>query len=479
MSDPFGFMKYDRQDNPYRPIKDRIKDFNELEVELDEKTRREQAARCMNCGVPHCHHGIFYGGGRAVGGCPNDNLIPEWQNLIYEQRDKMAFQRLTLTNPLPDFTGLVCPAPCELSCNEALHGKGITIRNNEHFIIETAFKHNWVKDQGMPAIRNHFKVAVVGSGPSGLAAAWRLNQLGFNVTVFEKSDKPGGLCMYGIPNMKLPKAIVARRIAVMKAVGINFKVNTEVGVDITKAELKANFDKIIVCIGAGTPRDMALDHDQINEVKFAVDFLTQATKSLENNGVKAGQRLAGKKVIVVGGGDTGNDCIATAIRLGATNIKQLEITPEPPTQRPDGNPWPEYPMTKRVGYGQAEAEAINGHTISEYEKTITGFQTKDGKLVSVTISQVKNFKPIPGTAVEVPCDLVLLAMGFTGPQKNVLESLGVETVYDKYRTNDAQIYVAGDARRGPSLVIWAIREGRLCGQTVADTLARVEQRQMV
>ncbi|GAF39044.1 glutamate synthase subunit beta [Agrilactobacillus composti DSM 18527 = JCM 14202] len=479
MADPFGFIKYDRQDNPYRPISERIKDFNEMEVNISEAERRKQAARCMNCGVPHCHHGIFYGGGRAVGGCPNDNLIPEWQDLVYRNEDKMAFDRLTLTNPLPDFTGLVCPAPCELSCNEALHGQGITIRNNEHFIIEQGFKFNWVKTQGTPFARNQYKVAVVGSGPAGLAAAWRLNQLGYQVTVFEKADRPGGLCMYGIPNMKLPKEIVARRVAVMQAVGIDFKVNTEVGVDISQDVLKRQFDRIVVCIGAGTPRDLVAEGRETEGVTFAVDFLTQTTKRVLKQGPKANDVLAGKSVLVLGGGDTGNDCVASAIRQGATKIKQLEITPEPPTKRPDGNPWPEYPATKRVGYGQEEAAELFSEPLTDYEKTVTAVHGQNGQLKSVTIQKVKNFKPIAGTEENLDVDLVLLAMGFTGPQKAIFEALGIEKVYDDYRTNDEQIYVAGDARRGPSLVIWAIREGRLAAQRVAQSLEKIEKRQTV
>lgn len=477
MADPFGFIKYDREDNPYRPISQRLKDFEKMEIDLSEIKRRQQAARCMNCGVPHCHHGIFYGGGRAVGGCPNDNLIPEWQDLIYQAEDKMAFDRLTLTNPLPDFTGLVCPAPCELSCNEALHGPGITIRNNEHFIIEQGFKYDWVKTQGTPFERNGFKVAVIGSGPAGLAAAWRLNQLGYQVTVFEKSDRPGGLCMYGIPNMKLPKAVVQRRITVMQAVGIEFKVRVNVGQDISVTALKQQFDRIIVCIGAGTPRDLQVADRHLKGIQFAVDFLTATTKKVLTQGPKADQSLAGQRVIVLGGGDTGNDCVASALRQGAKSIQQLEITPQPRTTRAADNPWPEYPLTQRIGYGQKEAAQVFQKSITAYEKTITAVHGHDGVLKQVTIQDVQKFQPLPGTEVVQDADLVLLAMGFTGPQKVVFEQLGIQQVYDDYRTNDEQIYVAGDARRGPSLVIWAIREGRLAAEKVAASLIKIEKRQ--
>lgn len=479
MADPFGFIKYPRVDNAHRPTLSRIRDFEALEVDLDEATRREQAARCMNCGIPHCHHGIFYGPGKAVGGCPNDNLIPEWQDLVYRNEDRLAFDRLTLTNPLPDFTGLVCPAPCELSCNEALHGQGITIRNNEHFIIEQAFKNGWVQAAGTPAKRYNYKVAVIGSGPAGLAAAWRLNQLGYRVTVFEKADRPGGLCMYGIPNMKLPKAVLLRRIEVMKAVGITFELNTEVGVDVTKETLERQFDRLIVCIGAQTPRDLNLENRTLAGIEFAVPFLTEATQSVLAHGTKATNALAGKNVLVVGGGDTGNDCVATAIRQGAKSVKQLEITPQAPENRLDNNPWPGYPMVRTTDYGQEEAAAAFETPLTDYEKTITGFHGSNGQLTHVTIQKVKQFQPIPGTQEDYPVDLVLLAMGFTGPQEAILKALGVTEIHDNYQTNDEQIYAAGDAKRGPSLVIWAIREGRLAADKTAESLQKIQRRQLI
>lgn len=473
MADPFGFMKYPRHNDTYRPIFERVHDFKALEETLPEEERRRQAARCMNCGVPHCHSGFFYGGGRAVGGCPNDNLIPEWNDLIYRAEDKKAFERLTLTNSLPDFTGNVCPAPCEVSCNEALNGQGITIRNNERFIIEQAFKHGWVKKSGLPVSRNGIEVAVVGSGPAGLAAAWRLNQLGYSVTVFERSDRPGGLAMYGIPNMKLPKTIVEQRINLMKEVGIKFVVNTTVGKDITADELRQQFTRVILAIGAGVARDLKAPGRELKGVQLAVDFLTTATKAVVANDTAATQRLAGKKVVVIGGGDTGNDCIATAVRQGAADVKQLEITAAAPAERSADNPWPEWPRVTKYGYGQAEAQELFGDVITQYETTATAFNGTDGQVTSLTTSKVKQFQPIAGTEQEMPADLVLLALGFTGAATDVFDQFGVNEIYDGYNTNVDQVYVAGDARRGPSLVIWAIREGRLCAEAVAQSITAV------
>ncbi|KRM05765.1 glutamate synthase subunit beta [Liquorilactobacillus ghanensis DSM 18630] len=469
MADPFGFMKYPRETNPYRDVKERIKDFAEMQLPLSDEERRKQAARCMNCGVPHCHAGFFYAGGKAVSGCPNDNLIPEWNDLVYRQEDKRAFERLTKTNPLPEFTGRVCPAPCEVACNEALNGQGITIKDNERFIIEQGFKFDWVIDSGMPQHRNGIKIAVIGSGPAGLSAAWQLNKFGFDVTVYERDDRPGGLTMYGIPNMKLPKEIVSRRIAAMEAVGIKFIVNTEVGVDITAAELKAQYQRIILTVGARSARDLAVPGRELKGVMQAVDFLTQATKEVLQNGTKATKLLAGKKVVVIGGGDTGNDCIATAVRQGAAEIHQLEITRQPPKQRLASNPWPQWPMVAKTGYGQQEAQTLFGDKLTAYETTAVGFSGKDGRVTQMTTSKARLFKPVAGTEQDQPVDLVLLAMGFTGPQKSVMDAFGITQINDDYSTNEESVFVAGDARRGPSLVIWGIHEGRMVADQVAHS----------
>ncbi|MDZ5439078.1 glutamate synthase subunit beta [Enterococcus cecorum] len=474
MADPFGFLKHARKENPYRKVDERIKDWRELQIPLSVEERQEQASRCMNCGIPFCHTGTFYGGKRAVSGCPNDNLIPEWNDLVYQGRFKAAFERLARTNPLPEMTGRVCPAPCEKACTESLNGSGVTIHDNERFIIDTAFENGWVKESGQPAQRTGFKVAIVGSGPAGLSAAWRLNQLGHEVTVFERSDRFGGLLMYGIPNMKLDKEIVQRRIDLMAELGIHFVANTEIGRDITAEELQRDFDRVIIAAGASVPRDLKVPGRELNGVKFAVDYLTEATKDVLKHGKEATSRkLEGKHVIVIGGGDTGNDCISSAIRQGAASVKQLEITPQLPLERQSDNPWPEYPMINRVGYGQEEALTVfEKEQLTYYSTSTTGFiGAERGQLIGIeTVKVDQKFQPIPGTEQVMKADLVLLAMGFLGAENSLLESFGVKEVYDDSTTNNERVLVAGDAKRGPSLVIWGIREGRLAAEKVDQAL---------
>ena len=340
-----GFLEYERVENAGQEPLERIKTYREFHTPLSDEERRKQGARCMDCGVPFCQAGKPIFG--MVSGCPLNNLCPEWNDMVSQAKDRAAFERLTKTNYLPDFTGWVCPAPCEVACNEALHGKGITIKDNERFIIDQGFKYGWVKESGLPVKRNGIKIAIVGSGPTGLSCAWRLNRLGYDVTVFEKDDQPGGFAMYGIPNMKLPKGIVFRRIEVMKEIGIKFVVNTTVGVDVTAAELKQHYQRIVLAIGARSARDLDVKGRQLKGIYQAVDFLTLATKKVVKDGTKATKVLAGKKVLVIGGGDTGNDCIATAVRMGAKDVRQLEINRRPPTYRLPNNPWPEWPLTAR------------------------------------------------------------------------------------------------------------------------------------
>lgn len=465
MGDPRGFIKHDRRSNPMRPIPQRIKDFNIMEIDLGDADRRIQASRCMNCGIPFCHHGVFYGGKRGVSGCPNDNLIPEWNDLVYKNRDKAAFERLTRTNYLPDMTGRVCPAPCEVACVNALNGPGITIRNNEKFIIEQAFKNGWVVESGKPAQRTGKRIAVIGSGPAGISAAWRLNQLGHTVTVYERADRFGGLLMYGIPNMKLPKEIVARRIQAMRDVGIELIANTEVGRDIDIDTLKAKYDRIVICTGARQARDLDVPGRNLSGVMQAVDYLTEATKSVIKNGPEATHALKGKHVVVLGGGDTGNDCIGTAIRQGCAGITQLEINPALPKARTADNQWPEWPMVLKDGYGQLEAQRLFGD-ITNYTSTATRFFGENGHLTEVEVSQTDHFQPIDGSQKRIKADLVLLAMGFTGAEQWLFDAFGISEVNDNFTTNDNQIYVAGDSRRGQSLVIWAIYEGRMCAERI-------------
>ncbi len=476
MADPNGFLNYPRNDNPYRELAERIKDFAELQVPLSTEERQKQAARCMHCDVPFCHQGIFYGGKRAVSGCPNDNHIPEWNDLIYRGLQRKAYERLILTNSFPEFTGRVCPAPCEKSCAEALNGAGVTIKDNERFLGDLGNDEGWVAEIGKAAEPTGYKIAIIGSGPAGLSAAWRLNQLGHSVTVFEKSDRLGGLLMYGIPNMKLDKKVVQKRIDLMTELGVTFVTNTEIGKTISYEDLSVNFDRIILAIGAGIPRDLNISGREAIGIRFAIDFLTETTKTvLEEGEDNISQSLKGKKVVVIGGGDTGNDCIGTAVRLGAASVSQLEITPSLPTDRLDNNPWPEWPMTLRAGYGQKEAEFVGNTDLTTYQMTATAFQTSaEGQLTGLKVAKVgPGFKAVEGTEQVIEADLVLLAMGFVGTDTGLLDKFGVQEIYDDYRTNNDKVLVAGDARRGPSLVIWAIREGRKTAEIVDEQLIKV------
>jgi len=475
MADPNGFLNYPRNDNPYRELAERIKDFAELQVPISTEERQKQAARCMHCDVPFCHQGIFYGGKRAVSGCPNDNHIPEWNDLIYRGLQRKAYERLILTNPFPEFTGRVCPAPCEKSCAEALNGAGVTIKDNERFLGDLGNDEGWVAEIGKAAEPTGYKIAIIGSGPAGLSAAWRLNQLGHSVTVFEKSDRLGGLLMYGIPNMKLDKKVVQKRIDLMTELGVTFVTNTEIGKTISYEDLSVNFDRIILAIGAGIPRDLNISGREAVGIRFAIDFLTETTKTvLEEGEDNISQSLKGKKVVVIGGGDTGNDCIGTAVRLGAASVSQLEITPSLPTNRLDNNPWPEWPMTLRTGYGQKEAEFVGNTDLTTYQMTATAFQTNaEGQLTGLKVAKVgPDFKAVEGTEQVIEADLVLLAMGFVGTDTGLLDKFGVQEIYDDYRTNNDKVLVAGDARRGPSLVIWAIREGRKTAEIVDEQLIK-------
>ena len=476
MADPNGFLNYPRNDNPYRELAERIKDFAELQVPLSTEERQKQAARCMHCDVPFCHQGIFYGGKRAVSGCPNDNHIPEWNDLIYRGLQRKAYERLILTNPFPEFTGRVCPAPCEKSCAEALNGAGVTIKDNERFLGDLGNDEGWVAEIGKAAEPTGYKIAIIGSGPAGLSVAWRLNQLGHSVTVFEKSDRLGGLLMYGIPNMKLDKKVVQKRIDLMTELGVTFVTNTEIGKTISYEDLSVNFDRIILAIGAGIPRDLNISGREAVGIRSAIDFLTETTKTvLEEGEDNISQSLKGKKVVVIGGGDTGNDCIGTAVRLGAASVSQLEITPSLPTDRLDNNPWPEWPMTLRAGYGQKEAEFVGNTDLTTYQMTATAFQTNaEGQLTGLKVAKVgPDFKALEGTEQVIEADLVLLAMGFVGTDTGLLDKFGVQEIYDDYRTNNDKVLVAGDARRGPSLVIWAIREGRKTAEIVDEQLIKV------
>ncbi|MQW23325.1 MULTISPECIES: glutamate synthase subunit beta [unclassified Lactococcus] len=473
MADPNGFLTYERKDNPYREIAERVRDFAELQLPLSNEERKKQAARCMHCDVPFCHSGVFYGGKRAVSGCPNDNHIPEWNDLIYRGAMKKAYERMSLTNPFPEFTGRVCPAPCEKACAEALNGSGVTIKDNERHIADTANEAGWVLEMGKPSQKTGIKIAIVGSGPAGLAAAWRLTQLGHSVTIYEKSDRFGGLLMYGIPNMKLDKAIVQQRIDLMHQLGVTFIANAEVGKTISYDELQKTYARVIIATGAGGPRDLKVVGRQSSGIEFAVDFLTQTTKRLLVSADKSLEpSLSGKKVIVIGGGDTGNDCIGTAVRLGAASVKQFEITPALPLSRNANNPWPEWPMILKEGYGQAEGQFAGNNDLTEYTIATQAFVSDDkGAVKGIKVAQVgSDFKPIAGTEQVIAADLILLAMGFVGTDTAVLDGFDVTEIDNDYATNNPHVFVCGDARRGPSLVIWAIREGRKAAEFVDKSL---------
>ena len=477
MGKPTGFIEYLRELPLDRSAIERIHDWNEFHHHLDEKKLREQGARCMDCGIPFCHTGTLLNG--MASGCPIHNLIPEWNDLVYRGLWQEALERLHKTNNFPDFTGRVCPAPCEGSCVLGINAPPVTIKNVECAIIDKGFEQGWVVPQP-PKVRTGKKVAVVGSGPAGLCAAAQLNQAGHTVTVFERADRVGGLLMYGIPNMKLDKEkVVLRRIQQMEAEGIKFLTNTEVGVNYPAEKLLAEFDATVICTGATKPRDLAVEGRNLKGVHFAMEFLTSNTRSLLERH-RNGDFLSaeGRDVIVVGGGDTGTDCVGTSLRHGCKTLVQIEILPRPPMERAMDNPWPEWPKIYRLDYGQEEAAAKFGADPRVYLTTIKKFvgddQGRAKEVVTVQISWERNEKgqfvprEVPGTEKILPAQLVLLAMGFLGPEAPLLDALklerdprsNVKADFDQYTTNIKGVFAAGDCRRGQSLVVWAFNEGR-------------------
>lgn len=479
MGKPTGFMDYDRANlHEVAPL-ERIKNFDDFHSPLTEEERREQGARCMDCGVPFCQSGMMLGG--MVSGCPLHNLTPEWNDLMYSGNWEQAYNRLMKTHSFPEFTSRVCPAPCEAACTCGLHGDPISIRDNERAIIDYAISHG-LADAKPPKNRSGKKVAVIGSGPSGLAAADQLNKRGYLVTVYEREDRPGGLLMYGIPNMKLDKQLVLRKIEIMKQEGVTFVTGANVGKNVKASKIMKEFDAVVLACGAAKARDINAPGRDANGIYFAVDFLKSTTKSLLNDGLKEGSYISakGKNVIVIGGGDTGNDCVGTCMRHGCASIMQLEMMPEPPKVRAASNPWPQYPRVLKVDYGQQEAAAVFGADPRVYQTTVKEFvKDENGNLKSVVIMKLKsekdeatgrmNMVPVEGSEQEVPCELVLIAAGFLGAEEYVSKAFGMELDgrlrvvskgEDNNRTEDARVYVAGDMRRGQSLVVWAIREGR-------------------
>ncbi len=471
-----GFLEYERENHTARSPEERITDWNEFHQKTPTEQLQKQGARCMDCGVPFCHSGMSLS--NMTTGCPVNNLIPDWNDLVYQGKWEEALKLLLKTNNFPEFTGRVCPAPCEGSCVLGINNPPVTIKNIEYEIIEKGFENGWIKPLP-PQSRSGKSVAIIGSGPAGLACADELNKLGHSVTVFERHDRIGGLLMYGIPNMKLDKSIIDRRVKIMEAEGIKFQVNTEVGVNYASEKMLKDFEAVVLCTGATVPRDLPVDGRTLKGIHFAMDFLHGSTKNLldKKDANECSISAKGKNVIVIGGGDTGTDCIATSIRQGCENVTQLEIMPQPPTDRANNNPWPEWPKILRTDYGQQEAIAKYGHDPRVFETMTTSFEgNKSGEITAINTVKVKwksensRFIPVPiaGTEKKVSADLVLLAMGFTMPENSLLKQLGINTTkqsnidaaYGKFQTNVEHIFAAGDARRGQSLVVWAINEGR-------------------
>ena len=536
-----GFLDYAREENKDVPVEERIKNFKEFHIPLTEEERRKQGARCMNCGVPFCQSGMKLAG--MFTGCPLHNLCPEWNDEVYNGHVAHALSRLLKTNNFPEFTGRVCPALCEKACVEGLDDAPVTTHDNELYIIEKAFQEGYMQPR-IPEVRSGKRVAVVGAGPAGLAVADQLNHRGHSVTVFERSDEIGGLLMYGIPNMKLDKSVIRRRRALMEAEGVVFRTGVDVGREtlaagkgsaVTAAAILRDYDAVVLACGAKQARGLNVPSiEQAHGIHYAVDYLTSQTKALHEQGEHAFGIInaKGKHVVIVGGGDTGNDCCGTAIRQGAKSVTQIEMMPEPPVERAASNPWPEWPKVLKVDYGQQEAIRVFGHDPRVYETTVKAIETKkDGSIKAVITSKVKfenrQMVLVEGTEQKLPCDLLIIAAGFTGCESYVADAFGValterhvvKTEAEHYHTestvkptaaaqtaaavaagskvgeksdaasttaarlasagsaaeadastttaaNAAKIFTAGDMHRGQSLVVWAIAEGRACASEV-------------
>ena len=483
-------MDYARQDKTAEQPIDRIRHFNEFHTPLSREEQELQGARCMECGVPFCQSGKELMG--MASGCPLHNLVPEWNDLIYNGNWEEAYYRLVKTNNFPEFTSRVCPALCEKACTCGLNQEAVASKGNEYAIIENAYEMGYAK-ANPPKVRTGKKIAVIGSGPAGLAAADLLNKRGHSVTVFEREDKAGGLLRYGIPNMKLEKQYIDRKLAVMEEEGVEFRLSCNVGKDVKPAALLKEYDRILLACGASNPRDIKVPGRDAEGIYFAVDFLKSTTKALWANDMKLkdGTYISakGKNVIVIGGGDTGNDCVGTSIRHGAKSVLQLEMMPKAPDERTGNNPWPEWPKVCKTDYGQEEAIAVFGSDPRVYTTTVKEFvKDKKGKLCKAVLVKLESKKDeatgrmmmveIPGTEYTVDVDLVLIAAGFLGSENYVTKAFGVEvnqrtnvkTEEGRYASSVPNVFTAGDMHRGQSLVVWAIREGREAAREIDESL---------
>ncbi|MEY8322608.1 glutamate synthase subunit beta [Lachnospiraceae bacterium 54-11] len=488
MGKPTGFMDYKREVSRDTPPKERIKNFREFHEHLPMERQQLQGARCMECGVPFCQSGMTIGG--MTSGCPLHNLVPEWNDLVYTGNWEQAYHRLVKTNSFPEFTSRVCPALCEAACTCGLNGEPVATKENEYAIIENAYEKGYAQPKP-PAVRTGKKVAVVGSGPAGLAAADQLNRRGHSVTVFERSDRIGGLLIYGIPNMKLEKQIVERKIKVMEAEGVTFVTGADVGKEIKADKLLKDFDRVILACGASNPRDLNVPGRDAKGIYFAVDFLKANTKSLLDSGFKDGKsvNVRDKNVVIIGGGDTGNDCVGTSIRHGCKSVTQIEMMPKAPDNRAENNPWPQWPKVCKTDYGQEEAIALFGHDPRIYESTVKEFvKDKNGNLKAVKIVKLRRekdeaggrmaMKEVEGSEQSLAAEIVLIAAGFLGSQKYVTDAFkvavnqrtNVDTAPGGYETSVKNVFTAGDMHRGQSLVVWAIREGREAAKAVDESL---------
>ncbi len=488
MGKPTGFMEYNRETAAAVAPKERVKNFNEFHTPLSKEKQREQGARCMNCGVPFCQAGMNIMG--MTSGCPLHNLVPEWNDLVYTGNLEEAYNRLKKTNNFPEFTSRVCPALCEAACTCGNYGDAVSVKENEYGIIENAYEQGYA-DAKPPKVRTGKTIAVIGSGPAGLAAADQLNKRGHKVTVYERDDRVGGLLMYGIPNMKLEKHIIDRKINVMKEEGVEFVTGANVGKDVKASKIVKDYDAVILACGAKNPRDINAPGRDAKGIYFAVDFLAATTKSLLDSELKDNKYISakGKKVVIIGGGDTGNDCVGTSIRHGAISVTQLEMMPKAPDTRAENNPWPEWPKVCKTDYGQEEAIAMFGSDPRIYQTTVKEFlKDKNGNVTAVKTVKLESRKDektgrmimaeVPGSESKLDADLVLIAAGFLGTQKYVADAFGVHlnertnvsTEAGKYATNVKKVFTAGDMHRGQSLVVWAIREGREAAREVDESL---------